>query len=194
MLRDRLAILRLRWQLAKLKLRNYDHLAETAVGLRRALETQRRAMDDLNARLDEREAQIDRLREEYLALEARQSEQRQALIRDQRLALFRQISPLAIQLPTLRMALQDGADLSARDILAQLRPFEEALDSLGFEPIGDAGEELPYDPHLHKLVGRGARSAGADALVRVRYVGYTYQGEVVRKAEVTLAGQAEAVS
>jgi molecular chaperone GrpE (heat shock protein) len=193
-LRDRLAIFRLQRQVTRLKLRHFDHLAEAVVGLRRALETQRRAMDDLGVRLDEREAQIARLRDEYAALEARQSEQTTALLRDERISLFRQIQPLAIQLPTLWAALRAGADLSSHDVLEVVHPLEEALSRLGFEPIGDAGAEVPYDAQRHKLVGRGARAAGGDAVVRVRYVGYTYQGEVLCRAEVILAPQEESIS
>lgn len=194
LLRDRVAVFRLQREIDRLKLRNYDLLVDNLHGLRRALGTQRRAADELAAQLEQRSAQISELRKEYAALEARQNHMGASSVRDERLALFKRLQPVATQLPTLRAALADGANLSPRDVLDLLTPLDEMLRDLGFEQIGEAGTEVPYDPRKHRAVGRGARSIAPEAPVRVRYVGYVYDGEIVCKAEVTLAQQSEAIS
>lgn len=193
-LRDRIAILKLQREVNRLKLRNYGLVVDNLYGLRRALETQQRAADDLNRQIAERDAQILKLREEYKSLESRQVNAGSVSVRDERLALFARLQAVATQLPTLRAALQDGADVSAKDVVELLRPLDEALHDLGFAPIGEAGAEVPYDPRKHRLVGRGARSTAPDSRVRIRYIGYIYEGDIICKAEVTLAQQTEAVS
>lgn len=193
-LRDRLAIMGLRRELNRLKLRHYDQVVDNLHGLRRALETQQRAVDELNRQIVEREGQIAKLREEYSSLEARLVSTGNTLVQEERLALFRRLQAIATQFPTLRAALADGADISARDIVELLKPLDEALRDLGFEMIGEAGAEVPYDPRRHRLVGRGAKSGTIEMRVRIRYVGYTYGEDIVCKAEVTLAQQSEAIS
>ena len=64
-LREWLAIRRLRVEVTRWKARNYDLCAETVQGLRRALDTQQRAQDDLRRQLAARDEQIERLRAEY---------------------------------------------------------------------------------------------------------------------------------
>lgn len=184
-LRDRLVVFQLSQEVARAKAAQYDLLSENIVGLRRAIETQQRAADELQAQLAGRDSQIAELRAEYGALEGRQASAQSSSVREERIALFRHLQPIATQLPTLRAAVEVGADLTARDILDLLRPLDQMLGDLGFERIGQAGEETSFDPRLHRAVGTGAGDVRADAPVRVRYVGYQYGNEVVAKAEVT---------
>jgi molecular chaperone GrpE (heat shock protein) len=190
-LRDRIQILRLRQQIARIKLRNYDLLSENVVGLRRALETQQRQVEDLQSQLEQHVAQIENLRAEYSALQLRQAQSGSTTAHDERLSLFKRLQVIATQLPTMRAALESGADLKAHDVIDMLRPFDQMLMDLDFQRIGDAGQEADYNPTRHKAVGRGAASINAEDRVRVRYVGYLYQGDVVCKAEVTLLNQPE---
>jgi molecular chaperone GrpE (heat shock protein) len=167
------------------RLRDYDLVADNARGLRRALDTQNRAVEDLHRQLEARDAQIERVRDEYAALEKRHADVEAASVDAERVALFKRLQPIATQLPTLRAALDEGADVSGRDVVDLLSPLEEALRDLGFVHIGEAGKQVAYDPKRHKAVGRGADSLESGDLVRVRYVGYLYGGKVVCKAEVT---------
>jgi molecular chaperone GrpE (heat shock protein) len=191
---DRIQVLRLRQKIAQIKLRNYDLLSENVVGLRRALETQQRQVEDLQSQLEQHIAHIESLRGEYSALQLRQAESGSTTANDERLSLFRRLQMIATQLPTMRAALESGADLKAHDVIEMLRPFDQMLMDLGFEQIGDAGQEADYNPTRHKAVGRGASSINPEDKVRVRYVGYLYQGDVVCKAEVTLLNQPEAAN
>lgn len=191
---DRLAIFRLRQAIIRQKARNFDGLAENVIGLRRAIDTQVRQSDELLRQLDERDAEIERLRQEYAMLEAKQSTSETASTRDTHLDVFRRIQGIATHLPTMQVAVSEGADVRAQDVLALLRPLDQLLADLGFEMIGSAGQETSYDPTRHRAVGTGAQSVSPQDKVRVRFVGYLYGGEVVCKAEVTPVKQAESVS
>src|SRR5690606_31016740 len=107
-LREGLAIRRLRVELTRWKARNYDLCAETVQGLRRALDTQQRAQDDLRRQLAARDEQIEGLRAEYAALEARLRHADAETTRTERLALFRDLQPVLVQLPTMRAAVEQG--------------------------------------------------------------------------------------
>lgn len=182
---DALAIARLQVEVGFLKLTDYDRLSQTLDGLRNTISTLYRNMDDMAAELNERDMRIAKLQDEYSALQARKAGETRASTRDERLALFKKLQPLATQLPTLHRAIEDGADVSAADVLALLGPLDEALADMGFEPIGTAGGEVTFDPTHHRAVGKGARSVEPGDPVRVRYVGYLHEGDVVVKAHVT---------
>jgi molecular chaperone GrpE (heat shock protein) len=186
---DRINVILLRREIMRYKASQYDLLMDNVRGLRRAIETQKRAQDDLHKQIDQRDRQIEKLREEYVALEARRESEGKMSVCSERLALFKQLQSIATQLPTLRAAVENGADLKAGDVLDVVAPLDQVLVDLGFDRIGAAGTTLSYDPQRHKLVGRGARSTAPDDTVRVRYVGYMYGDEVICKAEVTRVEQ-----
>ncbi|MBN1310843.1 MAG: hypothetical protein JXB30_05425 [Anaerolineae bacterium] len=192
-IRDGLAIIIMRLEINRLKIRNYDRLAQRAQGLRCALDTQKRSLDDLHQQLADREAQIRKLQSEYASLQQQRSQSDAAALASDRLDVFKRVQAIAVQLPTLRVAVDDGADIAAQDVLDLLAPFDEMLHDFGFETIGKAGDEVGYDPTRHRLVGRGAHSVTVDDRVRVRYVGYLNDGQVVCKAEVVCIEQPEAV-
>jgi molecular chaperone GrpE (heat shock protein) len=182
------------WQLwrevSRTKAMHYDRLAAKYAELLRAYDRQGRAMRDLTDQLQRRDEKIKRMREEYAGLQARQVGSKEDIVRDERLAMFKRLQALVTQLPSLRATGEQGRPPSGQDVLNMLHPLDEMLRDVGFEVIGGAvGEELPYDPLHHKPVGRGARSVAPGDVVRVRFVGYAYQGEVVSKAEVTLVSQ-----
>lgn len=183
--RDWLTSIRLRREINRLKAQNFDLLADNVRGLRRVLDTNQRVQQDLFTQIKERDAQIARLRQEYTALEERLARTAEETAQAERLALFRRLQPIVTQLPAMQAAVAQGADISTRDVLDLLAPLDEMLRDLGFEVIGQAGEEVNYDPQRHNPVGRGARSVTPDDRVRVRYVGYLYQGRVICKAQVT---------
>lgn len=187
LLSDWLATRRLRGEVARWRARSYDECVETVRGLRRVLATQERVGGDLRRQLAARDVQIAGLRAEYAALQARLAGAESATAKSERLALFRQLQPVLVQLPTVRAAVESGADLTARDVLELLAPLDQLVADLGLACIGEAGDETAYDARLHRAVGRGAGSAQPGDRVRVRYVGYELDGEVIARAEVTLS-------
>ncbi|NDJ54674.1 MAG: nucleotide exchange factor GrpE [Chloroflexi bacterium] len=182
---DRAAIVRLRRQIAAEKAARFDSLLERARGLQRALETYERVQADLHRQLEERDQQVEKLREEYNGLRNRNQANSASSTKSERLIFFDKLKTVMTQLPTMHKAVENGADLSARDVLALLAPLQDAFGELGFSAIGEAGGETEFDPTRHKAVGRKAAEVGTGDPVRVRYVGYLYSDEVVTKAEVT---------
>lgn len=192
LIRDRIEITRLQQEIKELKAQAYDRLAAAVIGLRRAIETQERVVEDMQTQLEQRDRQIEKLREEYAQLtskgDSNSAEARQA----ERLAWFKKLQPMLTQLPTIRSAVEsEGADVSARDVLNVVALLDQVLADMAFEPIGAAGEFVEFDPTRHKPVGRGARDIEPNESVRVRYIGFMYQGEILTKAEVTKIEQPE---
>jgi molecular chaperone GrpE (heat shock protein) len=191
---DHIYTIRLRYLVRREKAVRYDQLSDNIVGLRQVIDTQDRVLEDLMQQLSARDTEIATLREEYARLVADQALRTAASNKSDRLAFFARVKPLAIQLPTIRAAMESGAELSTQNVLDVLAPFEEILCELGFEPIGRAGEICVYDPQRHKAVGQAAQAMTTEQPVRVRYVGYSYEGEVVEKAEVARIAKSEPVS
>lgn len=177
----------LRREVNRLKVENYDLLVETVHGLRNALETQQRSAVDLYRKIDERDARIRHLQGEYGSLQMRLNNNGVQTIEGERLNLFKKLQSIAIQLPTMQAALADGAEIQSTDILKILSPLEQILREMGFEKIGAPEMNIAFDPQRHRIVGRGARRVQSGGLVRVRFIGYTYNGKVVCKAEVSPA-------
>jgi len=190
----RIRVVQLRSQIRDHKARDYDRVASNVVGLRRALDTQERVVEDLHEQLADKDTHIQKLRNEYNDLKSKGAADATELKKSERLAWFKHMQSALTQLPTIRAAVvQEGADIPARDVLDIVAPLETSLSEMGFEKIGEAGSIVQFDPKRHKAVGRGARDIAPDDDVRVRYVGYLHEGEVLTKAEVTRIEQPETV-
>jgi molecular chaperone GrpE (heat shock protein) len=179
---DWIGLIGLRREVIRLKAMRYDELLVSTVGLRRALKTQRRAYADLLEQLQSREAEVEKLKQ---ALADREPIREPSADGDHT-ALFRRFRSMLTQLPTIESEVNDGANLQARDVLAILSPLDEWLEESGIGLIGQVGEELTFDPALHRAVGQGARSISPGDPVSVKYVGYRLDSEILAKAQVTL--------
>ncbi|NJK37541.1 MAG: helix-turn-helix domain-containing protein [Oscillatoriales cyanobacterium RM2_1_1] len=87
-----------------------------------------------------------------------------------------------IQWPTVVQRVQENPELTANKVLSLLRPLEELLKHWGVVPIARVGEIVPYDPRVHQL---SAGTAQAGEPVRVRYIGYGYQDQLLYRAQVS---------
>ena len=183
-LRRPLSIIFLRQAVNHAKIRDYDSLVERTQGLRCALTTQQRAYDAILELLNERDAQLVRLRQEYMAFEERMTHIESATRQGEHLAMFMRLQSILTQLPTIKAEISDGADVSAKDVLELLRPLDNLLTDYGFEMIGQAEAECRYNPNHHRVVDQGTHLIVPDDPVRVRYVGFTHNGDVICKAEV----------
>lgn len=116
---------------------------------------------------------------EYQRLRVQLDEQRSGLKEEWDRAFYRAIEPLLLQVPTVRAAAARNPDLPATVVLDLLSPLEEFLRESNFIPIGQPGEQTAYDPQLHQ--GSGLK---AGEPVRVRTVGYLYEGRLLTRARV----------
>ena len=93
---------------------------------------------------------------------------------------------LAAPLSQLRMQdalLEAGTDVAARDVMALVRTLARVVEDAGLEPIGEAGSVMPFDPDVAQPLGAAGDLAAGDE-VQIKFIGYRYQGKVIRKALV----------
>lgn len=86
------------------------------------------------------------------------------------------------QWPTVVAAIAKNPDLPASRLVPLLKPLENLLTEWDVVAIATVGEELPFDPQWHQLL-EGQANPGDR--VRVRYVGYCYQGKLLYRAQVS---------
>jgi len=76
-----------------------------------------------------------------------------------------------------------GREISGRSVMALANQMIAVLENHGLEPIGVTGEQVAFDPATcQALSAETAFQAGA--IVTIRYVGYRYNGRVLRRALV----------
>jgi len=179
--KDRITVWWLQWQIVQAKAAKYDELVENLVGLRRAIATYKRVTASVQADLEASRLESESLRSEYAALKQRSSSREEVVARTERLNFLRKILPVVVQIPAMQNA---DASLSARDVLEVLRPLDQMLTDMGFERIGEVGQELLFDPNRHRLMEEESGSRQAYERVMVRFVGYAFEDEILAKAEV----------
>lgn len=108
---------------------------------------------------------------------------REQAVGDERRNLFQSMAPMLVQLPAVRKAVQDGADLRARDVLPLLSPLDTAVRQMGIEPIGAVGEVTSFEATLHQPAGQGQTLLPGQE-VRIKFVGYRMGEAVLRRAQV----------
>jgi molecular chaperone GrpE (heat shock protein) len=133
--------------------------------------------------LQAREAEIAKLREEYVLLEKRHTGAAEAAARDAVAGVLRALAPTLSQLATLRQMAESGREIRAADALKLGGKLEQALLERGLERIGEVGAEALFDPALHQRMSGGDVRDGDP--VRVRFVGYRFAGQPPVKALVS---------
>ncbi|MDB9312546.1 nucleotide exchange factor GrpE [Spirulina sp. CS-785/01] len=91
-----------------------------------------------------------------------------------------------LQWPTAVKATEKNPELPASRLIPLLSPVENLMKQWGVEKIASVGEECPYNPQEHELM-EGTAQPGET--VRVRYVGYRYQGKLLYRARVSPVSQ-----
>jgi molecular chaperone GrpE (heat shock protein) len=172
----------------RVRLKDYDALGSNVAGLQQALATQQRALDEAHRQLDSRREEAKRLQTDYLALVQRLEQTATAGSESTMLDVYSRLQSVIVQLPTLRSSVAEGAPVSAADVLGVVAPLEEMFRDFGFEMIGEANQELAFDPRYHHLAG-DQTAPHAGERVRVTYVGYRFEGRVLCRAEVTRVEQ-----
>jgi molecular chaperone GrpE (heat shock protein) len=141
---------------------------------------QRELANRRRARLSEVEARLERLQSSFDVLRRRETESGAQAQTDLYLNLFDKLAGVLVQLPTVEHAIGQGADISSRDVLALVAPLYQAVGDIGFEPIGAPGAQTTFDPRLHQC----AETCREGQLVCVKFVGYRYGDQILRRAQV----------
>jgi molecular chaperone GrpE (heat shock protein) len=127
--------------------------------------------------------QVDQLRTAYARLELEARDGSVRALDDQKLAIYKLLEPLLMQLPIVRHAVEQGRTVEVTDLLDLLGPLDEALASLGFTRIGNIGAEVAFDPARHQAVG-GSPDFGSP--VAVKHPGWALDDRILRRARVRL--------
>jgi len=97
--------------------------------------------------------------------------------------LFENIAAPVSQLRMQRHMLDSGSSISGRSVMALAGQVVGFVEKVGLQPVGNTGEEIPYDPQTAEPLSRDSFPTRGEAVI-VRFVGYRYQGKVLRKALV----------
>jgi DNA-binding Xre family transcriptional regulator len=92
------------------------------------------------------------------------------------------LEPWLLQWSAAAHAAQTNPQLTAIKLLPLLRPIETLLIQWGVTAIGAVGEELAYAPTVHQPMSSEDLAVGT--IVRIRFSGYDYQGQVLHRAKV----------
>lgn len=97
--------------------------------------------------------------------------------------IFAQVVGPLSQLRLQESLIGGGKQISGQSVMVLASEVGGILEGAGLEPIGRVGEATEFDPALAEPLAAGvALSPGATVVVR--FIGYRYKGEVLRKALV----------
>jgi molecular chaperone GrpE (heat shock protein) len=153
-------------------------------GMQGSMATVRRDNEDLRERLAEKDEKIAELQSEYKRLRESGASDARTNIDDERRQLFNDLSQMLVQWPTVRNAIETGRDVKGRDLVGMLSRIDATFSRLGFETIGAVDAAVEFDERLHQPAGTADRVPVKGERVTVRFVGYRYKGEILRKAQV----------
>jgi molecular chaperone GrpE (heat shock protein) len=122
------------------------------------------------------------LQQEYDRLQTQLQQQREELLQEFHQSSLQILEPWLIQWSAAAYAAQQNPQAPAVRLLPLVRPIEQLLHQWGIEQTATVGSEVPYDPRLHQLMD-GTAEPGS--LVRVRYAGYTQNGNLLYRAKVS---------
>lgn len=121
------------------------------------------------------------LKEEYQYLRQQMEQQREVLMAEFQQSSINVLEPWLIQWPTAYAMAKKNPKLPALKLLPLVNPVVQLLKNWGLETIGSVGEEIPFNPILHKL-SEGAAKDGDR--VKVRYIGYRKGEKILYRALV----------
>ena len=122
------------------------------------------------------------LRQECLRLKEELHQQYQQLTADFRNTTFSQLQTLLTNYPSVRKMAQAKPDLPAKNLVSLFTPLDNILKSWGYESIGSAWEQVPYNPQLHQP---DTDDIAEGELVYIRFVGYREGDRILSPAKVS---------
>ncbi len=95
---------------------------------------------------------------------------------------FSQLQTLLTNYPSLRASIKVKPDLPAKNIVSLFTPLDNLIETWGYERIGQAWEQVPYNPQLHQA---DASDIEAGELVYIRFIGYKEGERILCPAKVS---------
>lgn len=122
------------------------------------------------------------LRQECQRLKQELADQSETLTDELQTQVFQQLQSLLTNYPSVRRMSQAKPDLPAKNLVSLFTPLDNLTRSWGYEPIGTAWEQVPYDPQLHQP---DATDIALGEPVYVRFVGYRQGDRILCPAKVS---------
>ena len=122
------------------------------------------------------------LRTECLRLREELQNIRAELITEFHHSTFEQLQTLLTNYPSVRQMVKVKPDLPAKNLTSLFTPLENLIESWGYKPIGQAWEQVPYNPQLHQP---DASDIEVGELVYIRFVGYRDGEHILSPAKVS---------
>ncbi len=135
----------------------------------------------LRLTLEEREAELRRLRAQWEQERARSTAQVEAQVQAQMAALMEAAAPPVAQVLLQGSLIEAGQEVRARDVWLVVQRLVRVLEAHGLEVSTPIGTEVAFDPDRHQPLS-GSCPAGTRA--RVRLPGLSYRGRLIHKAGV----------
>jgi molecular chaperone GrpE (heat shock protein) len=147
-----------------------------------------RDLQTLRLELAQREQETAQLQGELTRLRERSAVLAETTIEAQLEQLLADLSRpigLLLALTTERDRSAEEKDAALEGVVELLRQVIHVLQDHGWQPVGQVGEIVDYDPALHQPLGQDESPAPGDA-VAVRWPGGAFGGRVLLRAGVTL--------
>ena len=113
--------------------------------------------------------EIEALRTECLRLREELQQQSVELTTEFHHSTFQQLQTLLTNYPSIRQLVQVKPDLPAKNLTSLFASLDNLIETWGYQPIGQAWEQVPYNPQLHQP---DASDIEAGELVYIRFIGY----------------------
>ncbi|HEY9707667.1 MAG TPA: helix-turn-helix transcriptional regulator [Oculatellaceae cyanobacterium] len=126
--------------------------------------------------------EIESLRRECLRLREELQQQSVELTNDFRNSTFQQLQTLLTNYPSVRQLVQVKPDLPAKNLTSLFTSLDNLIESWGYQPIGQAWEQVSYNPQLHQP---DAGDIEPGELVYIRFVGYREGEQILCPAKVS---------
>ena len=128
------------------------------------------------------DAAIAELQQECLRLREELQQQSKQLQADFQNATFSQLQTLLTNYPSIRKMTEAKPDLPAKNLVSLFNPLDNVLASWGYEKIGSAWEQVPFDPQLHQA---DSSDITPGEMVYIRFVGYRQGDRILTPAKVS---------
>lgn len=122
------------------------------------------------------------LRRECLQLHQQLERLGSELTTEFRHSTFLQLQTLLTNYPSIRASVKVKPDLPAKNIVSLFTPLDNLIETWGYERIGQAWEQVAYNPQLHQA---DASDIEVGELVYIRFVGYKQGEQILYPAKVS---------
>jgi transcriptional regulator with XRE-family HTH domain len=127
-------------------------------------------------------SEMELLRRECLQLRRELQNLSRELTTEFQHSIFSQLQTLLTNYPSLRASINVKPDLPAKNIVSLFTPLDNLIETWGYERIGQAWEQVPYNPQLHQA---DANDIELGELVYIRFIGYKEGEQILCPAKVS---------